>query len=341
MLIGQHTVSNGDTMPDLKSRDFTDLWAFVRVVEAGSFSAAARQTGTTKASVSKAVARLEGALQVKLLNRSTRRIGLSEAGRDIHRHALRIVDEARAIESMAAGLTAGPAGTLRVTTSMAFGNAQLAALLPAFMRRYPDVRVSLTLTDRHVDLVEEGIDVALRLSSDIGLTSAVARSVAPLRYVLAAAPTYIAECGLPPDLAALQTHRCLMFADAGPGANWRFDDTGTPLQITPLRALVINSSQALREAMLGGAGIALLPTFVVGDDILAGRAVHILPASNPVGMFGSHVLAVYRENRFLPQKVRVFIDYLLETLGTLPRWDAFLRAAHRDDGAQDDTSPLS
>jgi DNA-binding transcriptional LysR family regulator len=159
--------------------------------------------------------------------------------------------------------------------------------------------------------------------------------------VLAAAPAYMAECGLPPDLAALQTHRCLMFADAGPGANWRFDDTGTPLQITPLRALVINSSQALREAMLGGAGIALLPTFVVGDDILAGRAVHILPASNPVGMFGSHVLAVYRENRFLPQKVRVFIDYLLETLGTLPPWDAFLRAAHRDDGAQDDTSPLS
>ena len=109
-----------------------------------------------------------------------------------------------------------------------------------------------------------------------------------------------------------------MFADAGTGANWRFDDAGTPLQITPSRALVINSSQALREAMLGGAGIALLPTFVVGDDIRAGRAVHILPASNPVGMFGSHVLAVYRENRFLPQKVRVFIDFVPEHFGEHP-----------------------
>lgn len=175
-------------MPMLKPRDFPDLWAFVRVVDTGSFSHAARQMGSTKAAVSKAVARLEGALQVKLLNRSTRRIGLSEAGRAIHAHAQRMVDEARAIEATLAGMQAGPSGTLRVSTSMAFGNSQLAPLLPEFMARYPEVRVVLSLTDRHVDLVEDGIDVALRLAPKVDLMNAVARPIAPLYYALVAAP---------------------------------------------------------------------------------------------------------------------------------------------------------
>lgn len=311
-------------MKELAPRDFSDLWPFVQVVEAGSFSEAARRMGTTKASVSKAVARLEKALQLKLLNRSTRRIALSEAGSDIYQHAVRMIDEGRAIEAAAAGLQAGPGGTLRVSTSMAFGNTQLAALLPGFMERYPEVRVVLNLTDRHVDLVEEGIDVALRLAPRVDLASVVARPVAPLRYALVASPDYVRRHGMPPDLAALAQCRCLTFNESGPGASWEFDVAGAPLWIRPAGALAINSSQALREAMLGGAGIALLPTFVVGEDIRAGRVLHILPAARPVGLFGKQVLAVYRENRFLPQKVRVFIDYLLEQWGEHPPWDTAL-----------------
>lgn len=310
-------------MPELKPRDFPDLWAFVRVVDTGSFSQAARQMGSTKAAVSKAVARLERVLQVKLLNRSTRRIGLSEAGRAIHAHAQRMVEEARAIEATLAGMQAGPSGTLRVSTSMAFGNSQLAALLPEFMARYPEVRVVLSLTDRHVDLVEDGIDVALRLAPRIDLMGAVARPIAPLHYALVAAPAYIDRHGMPPDLDALVGHRCLTFGDSGPGATWQFEHDGAPVQFKPASALAINSSQSLRAAMLGGAGIALLPTFVVGEDIRAKRAVHVLPGLKPVGMFGSQVSAVYLQNRFLPQKVRVFIDYLLEKMGERPSWDAF------------------
>ena len=316
-------------MPELKPRDFPDLWAFVRVVDTGSFSQAARQMGSTKAAVSKAVARLEGALQVKLLNRSTRRIGLSEAGRAIHAHAQRMVEEARAIEVTLAGMQAGPSGTLRVSTSMAFGNSQLAPLLPQFMARYPAVRVVLNLTDRHLDLVEEGIDVALRLTPKIDLMSAVARPVAPLRYVLAAAPGYIAKHGMPRELDALAGHRCLTFGDSGPAATWNFEHDGALLQFRPAAALAINSSQPLREAMLGSAGIALLPTFVVGEDIRAGRAVHVLPGLKPVGMFGSQVAAVYLQDRFLPPKVRAFIDFLLEKMGERPPWDAFLYDASR------------
>ena len=313
-------------MSELKPRDFPDLWAFVRVVDTGSFSEAARQMGSTKAAVSKAVARLERALQVKLLNRSTRRIGLSEAGRAIHAHAQRMVDAGKEIEATAAGMQDGPSGTLRVSTSMAFGNAQLAALLPEFMARYPEVRVVLSLTDRHVDLVQEGIDVALRLTPKIELMNAVARPIAPLRYVLAAAPGYVERHGMPPDLAALAEHRCLTFADSGPGATWNFEHDGALVQLRPVAAVAINSSQPLREAMLGGAGIALLSTFVVGEDIRSGRALQILPSARPVGMFGSHLYAVYLQNRFLPQKVRVFIDYLLEKMGEQPPWDAFLNA---------------
>ena len=310
-------------MSELAPRDFADLWPFVQVVEAGSFSEAARRMGTTKASVSKAVARLEKALQLKLLNRSTRRIGLSEAGRDIYQHAVRMIDAGRAVEAAAAGQQSGPGGTLRVSTSMAFGNAQLAALLPGFMARYPEVRVVLSLSDRHVDLVEEGIDVALRLAPKIDLMSVVARPVAPLRYVLVASPGYVDRYGMPPDIAALALARCLTFAESGPGAIWNFEGDEAPIQLKPTSALAINSSGALREAMLGGAGIALLPTFAVGEDIRAGRALHVLPAARPVGMFGSQVLAVYLENRFLPQKVRVFIDYLLEQWGEQPAWDDF------------------
>jgi len=314
-------------MAQLQPRDFADIWAFLRVVETGSFSEAARQMGSTKASVSKAVARLERALQVKLLNRSTRRIGLSEAGRAIHAHAQRMVDAGKAIEATAAGMQSGPSGTLRVSTSMAFGNSQLAALLPGFMARYPEVRVVLTLTDRHVDLVEEDIDVALRMTPKIDLMSAVARPIAPLNYVLAAAPAYIAAHGMPSGLEGLDQHRCLVFGDSGAAASWRFAQDGASAQFKPAAALAINSSQSLREAMLGGAGIALLPTFVVGEDIRAGRALHVLPALRPVGMFGSQVAAVYLHDRFLPQKVRVFIDYLLATMGERPPWDAFLSDA--------------
>lgn len=314
-------------MSRLMPKDYPDVWAFAQVVDAGSFSEAARRLGTTKASLSKAVARLERTLQLKLLQRTTRRIALSEAGSVIHRQALRMLDAAQAIEAEAAGLQERPSGTLRVSASMAFGNAQLAALLPAFMARYPEVRVVLGLLDRQVDLVEEGIDVALRMRPKIGLNGVVARPVAPLNYVLAAAPDYVASFGMPADIAALQAHRCLTFGEGGAAAHWRFDTDDGPLQITPASALAINSSQSLREAMLGGAGIALLPTFVVGEDIMAGRALHVLPMARPVGMFGAQVLAVYLENRFLPQKVRVFIDFLLEQFGEHPAWDRFLHDA--------------
>ena len=318
-------------MSEIKPRDFPDIWAFVRVVELGTFSEAARQMGSTKANVSKQVSRLERSLKIKLLNRSTRRISLSEAGLEIYQHAVRMINEAKAIEATIAGLQKGPSGTLRVSTSMALGSAHIAGLLPAFMKRYPDVRVVLSLTDRYVDLVEEGFDVALRLAPKISMMSAVARPVAPLNYVLAASPSYIEQHGMPDSINALAEHRCMTFGETGTAATWNLEAGGETIPMKIESALTINSSQSLRIAMLNGGGIALLPTFVVGQDIRQGSAVHVLPAVRPIGMFGSHLYAVYLQNKFLPQKVRVFIDFLLEEIGDRPYWDSFMEGMPRDD----------
>ena len=310
-------------MSDMQPRDFSDIWAFVRVVETGSFSEAARHMGTTKANISKQVARLERKLHARLLNRSTRKLGLTEAGSAIFRNAQRMLEEARALEATAAGLQAGPGGTLRVSASLAFGNTFLAGLLPAFMARYPDIRVVLSMTDRYVDLVEENIDVALRMAPRIDMLSAVARPIAPLNYVLAASPAYLDKHGRPETLAELKAHRCLTFGSAGAPVSWQFEREGGRESVTVDSAMCANSSPALRLAMLRGGGIALLPTYVVGEDIRRGDALRLLPDWGAVGSFGDRLFAVYLENRFLPPKVRVFIDYLIEQIGERPEWDRF------------------
>lgn len=305
-------------MSEMQPRDFSDIWAFVRVVETGSFSEAARQMGTTKASISKQVARLEKTLHAKLLNRSTRKLGLTEAGAAIFQNALRMLEEARALEATAAGLQAGPGGTLRVSASLAFGNTYLGGLLPEFMERYPDIRVVLSMTDRYVDLVEENIDVALRMAPRIDMLSAVARPIAPINYVLAASQAYLEKYGAPATIDALAKHRCLTFGSTGAPVTWQFEGRES---VKVNSAMCANSSPALRLAMLRGGGIALLPTYVVGEDIRSGEALRVLPGMVPVGAVGDRLYAVYLENRFLPPKVRVFIDYLIEKVGERPDWD--------------------
>jgi len=302
-------------MSEMQPRDFADVWTFVRVVDSGSFSEAARQMGTTKANISKQVANLEKNLQARLLNRSTRKLGLTEAGQAIYQNAVRMLEEARALEATAAGMQTGPGGTLRVSASMAFGTTCLAGLLPAFMERYPDIRVVLSLTDRYVDLVEENIDVALRLASRIDTLSVVARPIAGIRYVLVAAPAYLAQRGTPERAEDLQRHRCLTFGANGASVTWQFDGADGTASVKVDSALAANSSVALHLAMLRGGGIALLPTYVVGDNLRSGEAVQVLPALAPQGYSGDQLYAVYLENRFLPPKVRVFIDYLIETIG--------------------------
>lgn len=308
-------------MANLKAVDFNDALAFVRVVDIGSFSGAAISLATSKSAISKQVSRLEHSLKTKLLNRSTRQLSLTEIGHAVYQHAVRMLEESKAIEATVAGMQAGPSGTLRVSTSMAFGNMHLAGMVPEFMERYPDIQLTLNLNDRYVDLVEEGFDVVLRLTSTLKMLSVVARPIADIRYALVASPSYIKQRGTPHRLERLSEHRCLTFGDSNTANLWNFVVKGEQLAVRVNSVLSVNSSPSLRTAMLSGAGIALLPTFVVGADIQRGDAKLILPSAQPVGQFGNQLYAVYLQNKFLPPKIRVFIDFLIEKIGPKPYWD--------------------
>lgn len=307
-----------DTISDF---DLNDLTTFVRVVDTGSFSAAASQLGLTKSAVSKQVSRLEQALRARLLNRSTRQMSLTEVGQAVYQHGCRVVEQASAIRNEVAGMQTSPSGLLRVSTSFAFGNMHLNALLPEFMERYPDVQIMLHLNDRYVDLVEEGYDLLIRLTDKLNHMTVVARSLAELRFVLVASPQYLKKHGMPLSLDSLASHRCLTNSNSTTSNAWLFECDKKIHTAKINSVLAINSSESLRVAMLSGVGIALLPTFAVGQDIKAGRATALLPSYTPLSVFGTQIYAVYLKNRFLAPKVRVFIDYLIEKIGDPPYWD--------------------
>ena len=307
----------------IKNYSLDDLLTFVAVVDSGSFSAASVVLVTRKSTVSKQISRLELALQTRLLNRTTRRLSMTEVGHEVYLHALRILEEADHVEMSVAKRQGEASGLLRISTSTVFGNLHLAGLLTEFNARYPEVRVELNLTDRFVNLAEEGYDVVLRMTKEVTLISAIARTVAKLHYVLVASPAYIARHGAPDSLESLAAHRCLTFNQSAAATNWDFSLGGETMSVKVNNAMSINSSESLRVCMLNGSGIALLPTFAVGPDIQSGLAVPLLTQYRPTGLVGDYLYAVYLENRFLAPKVRVFIDYLIEKIGEKPYWDHF------------------
>ncbi len=294
---------------------------FARVVEAESFSGAARALGLSKSAVSKQVSRLEDRLSLRLLNRTTRRLSLTEAGAAYYQGCQRVVAAAEAAEQAVTHLAGAPRGRLRVNAPMSFGQRHIGPALPEFMRRYPELAVDLTLNDRIVDLVEEGFDVGVRIAP-LADSSLVARHLAPSRSLLSAAPAYLEARGVPRGPEELEDHACLIYSYQASGAAWRLTgpEGGRRLKVSgPLRA---NNGDALLAAALGGLGVALLPCFICGEDLRAGRLVRLLPGWE--GAAPSAVSAVYPAARHLSPKVRVFVDFLAERFGGTPYWDVGL-----------------
>lgn len=292
------------------SEHMSDLFVFVKVVELKSFSEAARVTGSTKSTVSKQVRRLEDALGARLLNRTTRHLALTEAGRLAYRHGVHIGEQASALSSAIEGLQSTPRGLLRVTTSVAFGNLHLSHLIGQFLAAYPDVSVALTLSDRYVDVVEDGYDIAIRLTSK-PVESFVARRLAPIAYVLCATPAYVhahAPIASPDDLAA---HNCVVNGTERETV-WRFwhDDRLTAVPVTGRFA--VNSSESVRRAVLDGVGIGVLPTYAIADDLRTGQVNVILPGYTVEGTFGNSIHAIFLPSKFTAPKLRVFVDFLIE-----------------------------
>ena len=305
-----------------------DLLAFARVVDARSFSGAARLLGTSKSALSKQVSRLEDQLGARLLHRTTRSISATAEGQRVHERALRLLEDAQALEDELAS-RGEPAGVLRLSVSTAFGNLQATKLLTEFCARHAQVQVVLGLNDRYVDLAEEGFDMVLRLTAKPS-PGLVARRLAAIRYVLCAAPAYLAEHGKPRRVADLGKHRCLRFGHLHSQEPWRFRHPTHGLAEVQadgaLRfesGLTANSSESLRVAALAGMGLAVLPTYAIGEDLRAGRLQAVLPKWQPVGgnADADTLYAVYLPSRHPSPKVRALIDFLLEKLGEVPPWD--------------------
>jgi DNA-binding transcriptional LysR family regulator len=294
------------------------LGAFVRVAETRSFSEAARRLGASKSAVSRHVAALEAELGVRLFHRTTRSLTLTEAGRAYVEQVSRILGELEAADASISRLQAAPRGRLRVSTPMSFGILHLAQAIPDFLTRYPEVEIDLSLSDRFVDLVEEGYDLAVRIGR-LAESSLIARRLAPIHMVVCASPDYLAARGRPAVPEDLARHDCLRYRSEAAAESWAFvTPEGKPLSVDVAGRVRANNGDTLRMAALKGLGLAYLPTFIVGGDLQAGTLVSVLTGHMPADMAA---YAVYPTTRHLSLKVRAFVDFLAGWFGDTPYWD--------------------
>ncbi|WP_027457049.1 LysR family transcriptional regulator [Dechloromonas agitata] len=297
--------------------DLNLMAIFARVVEAGSFAEAARRMGTSRSAVSKAVAKLERALGAHLLNRTTRYLSLTEIGASVAEHCTRMLEEASEAEKLVGSLSSEVRGTLRVSASVAFGTLHVAPALARFLPLHPELTIDLSITDRWVNLAEEGFDLAIHVTGDPQL-NLVARPLAPVRRKLCATPEYFRRHGIPQSPADLVRHNCLDYTRSGEPGRWRFTGPQGEIVVPVNGTLHVDDDEALSQAVLGGLGVGLLPTFIIGRALQDGNLQAVLSEYIPVER---HVYALYLPTRHLPSKVRVFIDFLVAHIGSEPYWD--------------------
>ncbi len=296
--------------------------AYVRVVEAHGFTAAAERLGWSKSVISRRIAELEERLGVRLLNRSTRRLSLTEAGRAYYERCVRILADIEESEAAVASLHAEPRGRLRVSAPMTFGMLHLAPAVAEFLRRCPQLEIDLALNDRFVDVIDEGFDLALRIGT-LADSALVARRLAPCRRIACAAPSYLAERGEPGTPAELAGHDCLLYSYLAAADQWSFADAaGAEQAVRVAGRLRVNNGDVLRDIAIAGLGIVMLPTFIVAGALADGRLRPVLCDWRPAEVA---LHAVYPHNRHLSSKVRTFVDFLVARFGPEPYWDAPLR----------------
>lgn len=291
--------------------------AFARVVELGGFAPAARNLDLSPAMIAKHVAHLENRTGARLLNRTTRHVRPTDVGQAYYERCLEILAGVDDAENAAAAALTQPRGTLRLTAPVEFGNAHLAAIVAQFLDRHADAAVSLDFSNRIVNLVEEGFDLAIRVSASLD-TSLIGRKLATSRFHVVASPAYLKAHGRPKAPQDLRSHRCLNFAVPTPLETWRFAKAGRAVQVNVTSRLLSTSSEALRVAANAGAGVSILPTFICGEDLLSRKLVSLFPGHD-LGALG--VYAIYPHRRYLPAKVRLFLDFLIERFGNDPDRD--------------------
>jgi len=292
---------------------------FVEVVNSEGFTAAANRIGLSRAQVSKSVMQLETHLGARLLNRTTRRVSLTEIGRIYYERCKDILNDIDEIDGLAGEQAGQPRGNLTVAAPTSFGVMQLNHAIPGYLKQYPDVRISISLNDRFVDVVAEGFDLVIRIA-ELEDSSLVARRIAPCKRVLVASPDYLQHHGepkVPQDLAA---HRCLVYAnDLRPGS-WTLNGDDGAEVVRVNGPVCADNGDLLKDAAVAGLGVTLLPTFIVGPELRTGRLAQVLEPYCPDEI---SVYAVFPSRRYVSAKVRTFVDYLADCFGETPEWDRY------------------
>jgi DNA-binding transcriptional LysR family regulator len=295
--------------------------SFIKVVEAGSMAAAARRLDCTRAQVSKQIGELERAFGVRLFERSTRRLSLTPAGEIFHQHALRALEAVQSTEVAVRNLGDAPRGVLRISASISFGRMYIAPLLPQIVAQYPELNCELVLTDQLVDLVEDNIDLALRLTK-APPDDAVARQLVELRRRVCASPAYLATHGEPKTPHELAHHQCFTFMLDRDRLDWRLvDASGDELLIPASSRFNFNNIECVLDAVLAGHGMAILPTYICSKWLASGHLRAVLPGYEPVSGLGRYLYACYTPSRVRVPKVSVFLAELEKLFKPVPPWD--------------------
>jgi DNA-binding transcriptional LysR family regulator len=292
---------------------------FIEVVNGEGFSAAAEKMGLSRAQVSKSVMQLEEYLGTRLLNRTTRRISLTETGRIYYERCKTILADIEEIEAIASEQTAVPRGTITISAPTSFGVLHLKKAILEYIKQYPQVQFSLSLTDRFIDVVSEGFDLVVRIA-ELEDSSLIARRIAPCKRVFCASPEYLKQHGEPKVPQDLAIHHCLIYSNELKLDTWTLHGPDGVESVKINGPICADNGDILKEAAVAGLGVTLLPTFIVGSDLSKGKLQQVLVDYCPPEI---SIYAVFPSRRYLSAKVRTFIEFLSGYFGEYPDWDKF------------------
>lgn len=295
----------------------TEMVVFVKVVEAGSFSAAARQLGSSPSAVSRSIARLEKALAIRLLQRTTRKLRLSDAGEEVFRRCREMAGAAQAVMDLSGRFTREAEGLIRVSVPKAVGRYVIHPHMPEFLRRYPKVDVQLILEDRYVDLIDDNVDLSIRIT-DEPPPGLVGRELFPIEHLLCATPQYLAEHGVPQQPEDLREHSCIVLGETPADARWKFRQGSKSVTVGVRGRYAANHTGVRLDAVLQDIGIGSLPYFTARQALEEGRVIQVLPEWDFIASYHGGVWLLQTPTRYLQPKLRVFIDFLVERLAQEP-----------------------
>ena len=297
---------------------FNSIVLFVKTIESGSFSAVGRQLHMAPSSISRQINALEQELGIRLLQRSTRSINLTEAGEIYYEKVNKVLTDLEEAKLAISQLQTTPKGALRINVAIPLGEKILAPLIPEFLKKYPDLKIDLMLEDRAIDLIEEGVDLTVRIDR-LSDSSLIARKLAENTFIICGSAEYFTQHALPTTPDELREHNCIVNKNMHNSHSWHFKKGNAETTLSVTGNFQANTGGALYSAMLNGLGLAMLPTWYVGEELKKGNLIRVLDAYqvSPPTMTDSAIYALYPASKYLPPKVRVFIDYLVENFKQL------------------------